>query len=385
MNSKITLAAVAALAAAGMILRPKKVFAWAGETHTDITENALGLIEKEKKTKLFNFYSKYSDMLIKGSTDPDREGDIDRATGTHYYSCATFKGKKLPMSEGYYQNRLGDFAKSARTILEDNYSCALHLYKNDKPEQAVYYLGRAIHFLEDISNPVHTANMKYEDKSNNPHKTFEKHTVTLAKKYVPDSYDKRLTKLYSGETLESPLNKLSETANKYAASISQLDPKAFDNAAADLVPLAAQNVVALMMRFYEDCLKDNSNYIKSGKSYMLRNEGSGNVVTVTPKGLVLDRLDREKSQKIGLIISDGGSFALKAENGLFVSGNLKALDTVLGDAVGAQFRFTCVGKNKYRISAENTKYTKFLSTNRSGALMLTEFVPGDKNQIWIVQ
>lgn len=378
-------ASAAALTAAGIILRPRKAYAWTSETHTDITEKAFVLIEKEKKTKLLNFYSKYAEQLKKGCVDPDKKDDIDKGAGTHYYSCATAKGKALPSKGGYYQNRLGAYAKSARTMLEDNYSCALALYKNNKPEEAMYYLGRALHFVEDMSNPAHTANMKLEDKDNNPHKAFEKHAVTLAKKYDPHGFDKRLSKSYAADSFENAANKLAETANKHASAISQLDPKAFEAAVKELVPLAAQNAMALMMRFYDDCLNDNDNFLTDERSYMLRNEATGQFITVTPKGVVLDKLDRDKEQKLSLLLSESGSFAIKTEDGSFVSKKIKALDKPSDDNTGAQFRFTALGKNRYRISAEASGFGKFLSANRSGALALSDLDPSDRAQVWIIK
>lgn len=378
-------AAAALCAAAGALLRPRTAHAWAAQTHTDITENALALLEKENKSKLVSFYKSYSEQLKKGCTAPDNKGDIDKGTGTHYYSCATAKGKRLASKGGYYQNRLGDYAKSARTMLEDNYSCALHLYKNDMPEEAMYHLGRALHFLEDISNPAHTANMKYDIKDSNPHKAFEKHSEKLAKKYPPASFDKRLAKSYSGGSFENALNKLSEAANRYAADIATLDTARFDAAVKELASIAAQNAMALLGKFYDDCLNNNGDHLTDGRAYMFINEGSGQIVTVTAKGLALDRLDRERSQKLMLVLSKEGTFAVKAADDRFASDKFKALDKVKDGDTGAKFRFTALGRDRYRISSEASGFGKFLAANRSGSLVMTDLAPGDKSQIWILK
>lgn len=368
------------------LLRPERAHAWAKQTHLDITENALALIESEKKQKLIALTKPYKDKILKGSTDPDREGDIDKGPGTHYYSSASPKGKAFGKTEGYYPNRLGNVAKSARTMLEDNYTCAVNLYKNGREAEGLYYLGRAIHFLEDMSNPAHTASMKFEDKATNPHKAFEKHAVNIAKRYTAQQFDKRLIKTFSGDSFENAANKLSETANKFAPSITGLDPKAFEEAVKNMVPVAVQNVVALINRFCDDCAKDNANYLIDGMSCHIRCEGTGLILTQETKGVTLDKLDpkREKPQKMTLILADSGTFAIRVPDGQFLSGNLKNLDTVLGEAQGEQFRFTALGKNRFRISPEVTRYEKVLACTKSGGLVLTELDPKDKNQVWII-
>ena len=153
-----------------------------------------------------------------------------------------------------------------------------------------------------------------------------------------------------------------------------------------MAPLAAQNVVALINRYYDDCTKDNANYLVDGMSCHIRCEGSGMIVTQGAKGITLDRLDpdRKKPQKMTLILADSGTFAIRVPDGQFLSGNLKNLDTVLGEAQGEQFRFTALGKNRYRISPEASRFAKVLACTKSGSLTLADFDPKDKNQVWII-
>ncbi len=368
------------------MFRPERAHAWSKQTHTDITENALALIESEKKQKLIALIKPYRDQFLKGSIDPDREGDIDKGTGSHYYSATNSKGKAFRQVNGYYPNRLGNFAKSARTMFEDNYTCALNLYRNGRQAEGIYYLGRAAHFLEDMSNPVHTASMKFEDKATNPHKAFEKHAVNIAKRYTATQFDKRLVKAFSGDSFETALNKLCETANKLSSTLTGLDPKAFEEAVKVTAPLAVQNVVALVNRFSDDISKDNANFLVDGISCHIRNEGTGLIITQGAKSVQPERLDpdREKPQKMTLIMSGAGTFAIRVPDGQFLSGNLKALDTVLGDAQGEQLRFTALGKNRYRVSPEVSRFEKVLACTKSGSLVLTDYDPADKNQVWII-
>lgn len=380
----LTAAGACCAAAAYKLMNPVKAHAWFSDTHTQLTTAGLELMEKQGKQKQASFYKPYTEQLLKGCVDPDHDGDPDRGLGTHYYSCALPKGKPLKIKEGYYPNRLGSYARSARTSMEENYAAALMLYRGGKFEQAFYALGRAVHFVEDIACPVHTANMQYKKKPNNPHYAFEKLANTIVAKHRADGYDKRLTKSYSGKDFENPLNKLSAASNKHAEHISRLDPVAFEGAVAQLAPLAEQNVMALLMRFYDECRTETGFMPVDGKKYALKNEAAGLYVTVTPKCIVLAPQDKEKEQKLNFIQSDMGSFAFKTDEGGYVTGDLKGYEYPKRGTEGSQFRFAPLGGNRWRISIKAFGYGKVLACSRSGALTAAEFVPGDKSMIWTV-
>lgn len=377
---------ITVLAAAGLYcaIRGKKAEAWFSETHSDITEKAVALLEKDNKIKPYNFYKNYIEELTAGSVEPDNDGDIDKGLGTHYYSCSNSKGKELSEVKGYYKNRLGRFSKSARTMLEENYTSALSLYKSGKTAEAMHTLGRALHFIEDMGCTVHTANMKYLDKPANAHYAYEKHINTLCKQYSADKCDKRLQKSYGSDGFTQGLNKLVKLSSRFAQSISKLDPKAFDDAAKSTIPVVQQNASALLLKFYDDCCTDNGNFLCDGKLYTLKNEASGLVITVTPKGLSLAAPDKELEQKLQLCIYDKGAFGLKISDGGFVSENCKGYDYLKLGAVPALFRLGGYGKKRFRISAGGTGFEKVLTCTKSGGLSVSEFEPENSAQIWII-
>ena len=129
------LIAITSLTALSMILRSKTAHGWFGATHEDFTNKALELIEKDGKIKQFGFFKKYQEIIISGSTEPDKENDVDSGTGLHYYVLGNPKGKDLKDTNTYYNNSLGKFSKSARTYLEENYTCSLLLYKSGKLDE----------------------------------------------------------------------------------------------------------------------------------------------------------------------------------------------------------------------------------------------------------
>ncbi len=377
-----TAAGACCAAAAYKLLTPVTAHAWFSDAHKQLTQAALELLEKEGKQKQAAFYKPYTEQLLKGCVDPDLEGDPDKGAGTHYYSTALPKGKALPQKEGYYPNRLGSYSRSARTSMEENYAAALMLYRAGRTEQAVYVLGRAVHFLEDVACPVHTANMQYKKKPNNPHYAFEKLANTIVGKHRPDKYDKRLNKSYSGVSFENPLNKLAAAANKHAGLVSRLDPVAFEGAVKQMAPLASQNVMALLMRFYDECRSETGFLPADGKKYTLRSESSGLVITVTSKCLTLEPADKEKEQKLMFVMGDMGSFAFKTEEGGYVTGDIKGYEYPKRGTEASQFRLAPMGGNKWRITTKASGYSKVLACGRSGALQLADFVPGDKSMLW---
>ncbi len=383
MNKLLTAAAAAAAAVlAAKIMKPIKAYAWLGKTHEDITGFALDMFEKENKNKLMGFYKNYRDKLCEGSQAPDLDGDVDKAPGTHYYSSLDLKGKSLPQKEGYYRNRLGKYLKSARTSLEENYTSALNLYKSGKTSEAMYVLGRAVHFVEDIACPPHSTNQQYAEKSDNLHYMFEKYAEKTSKKYQPVSFDKRLANSYAEDSFENTANRLSVTSGKYSPQIASLDESAFDKAEKALVPLAAENVMALLMRFYNDCKEEKSNYIADGSVITLRCEKNGGIVTNTAKGVVLDKLDHSKEQRFTVVLNNDGSFAIGAKDGTFLTADLKRFVKPASDGKPDSFRAAALGKGRFRLTT-GSDFGKVVGGGRS-ALTSGDFTPGDSSQVWII-
>ncbi len=366
-------------------LGAKKADAWGSNAHKDITVKALKLLEKEKKGRIAAFYQNWHEQILKGCVEPDAKGDLDKGAGRHYYSCVNPKGKELSQTYGYYQNRLGKFLRSARTLLEENYTAALSYYKSGNTEEAMHYLGRAIHFVEDMGCTVHVSNMHYLPKAHNPHYAFEKHIDTTCTKHTAESYDKRLNKVYEKDGFGDASNKLVNYAGKFVETVALLDPRAFDDVAKNTLPVTQQNVMALLMRFYNDCSSDNGNFIVDGRAYTFINEASGLVITVTPKGLVIDEADKDKEQKIAVSLQEGGTFALKIKDGGFVNAKCNGYDYLKIGAKPALFRAAAYGKRKFRIAVGSADFEKVLENTQGGKLSISKFEPGNAAQVWILQ
>ncbi len=131
----------------------------------------------------WDFYLPLTDIIISNVCSPDSKGDYEKGKGRHYYCAANSHGMKKHPSGGYYKNGIGKYAKSARSMLEENYTMALTMYKAGFKENAAKYLARAIHMLSDICCLPHATGMTYFSRKAMIHKTYE----ALARAIYPDS------------------------------------------------------------------------------------------------------------------------------------------------------------------------------------------------------
>lgn len=362
----------------------KKAYAWNGVTHEDITKKALALLEKENKKKAAQFYKNWHKQIITGCKQPDNKDDPDSGTGMHYYSCINSKGLELPKYNNYYVNRLGKAMKSARTLFEENYTCALSLYKSGDIENAMLYIGRAAHFIEDMGCTVHTANMKYLDTKNNIHFAFEKNSSQICSQITADRFDKRLIKNYEQHNMGDAVNKLVNYAGRFTDMLCDLKADGFRKVAKQTLPYTQQNVMALLLRFYSDCCEDKDNFLENEKKYSIINLGSKLFVTATPKGIVLAPETNDESQKFQVCLTKTGTFGLKDFSGGFINKKCKGCDYVKIGTEPAQFRAAAAAPQIFRLSTEKTDFEKVLTASRGG-LGIADFEPGNNSQLWIIK
>lgn len=362
----------------------KKAYAWYGSTHADITKKALVLLEKENMSKAVDFYSRWHEQIILGSKQPDFKGDCDNGSGTHYYSCVNRRGKSLASYNGYYLNRLGKAMRSARTLFEENYTCAVSLYKSGDTKNAMLYLGRAIHFVEDMGCTVHTANMICIPHKKNVHSNFERYASDICGDITAERFDKRFSKLYQKDNMGEALNSLIHYASKFSQSIRSLDKKDFANAAGHVLPYTQENVMALLLRFYRDCLNDNGNYLKNGEEYKFINLATKEAVTASDKGFIMKKCVDDRMQRFRIEISNNGSFGIKCFGKEYADKKCRGHERLDDGVTPAQFRAAAVGDRIFRISAESGGYKKVLTVKRGG-LCFDKFRPDNAANYWIIR
>lgn len=376
--------AIASAAAVCCKLGSIKCYAWGGVTHRDIVSKALDLLEKEKKQKVSAFFKDYHKQLEAGCTAPDSGDDIDCGAGMHYYSCSKPRGKELPLINGYYKDRLGRFMPSARTLFEQNYTSAVSLYRAGKKSEGMTCFARAAHFVSDMGCPVHVSNIRCIDRKGNIHYSFEKHAKTTCSVYSAESFDRRLSKLYEKDTFQDALNKLVNYSSKFVKMVRSLDPLQYDDVESKTLIYTQQNVMALMVRFYNDCTVDNANFISEAKTNAFKNVYSGLCLTVTNKGLALEEINKDLEQRLKVCWNDDGSFCLKTADGNLVAKNLKSFVKPDSENEPAKFRAICTGKRQFMLTVGSKDFKKMLCCSNSGNLAIAKFDPRKPIYKWII-
>ncbi len=361
-----------------------KASAWCGVTHRDIIKKSLLLLDKEKKNKISAFFKDYTKTLEDGCTAPDSSGDIDHGAGMHYYSCCKPRGKELSQTNGYYKDRLGRFLPSARTLMEQNYASAVSLYKCGKKNEAMTCFARAAHFVSDMGCPVHVSNIRCMDRRGNIHNAFENHAKTTCTVYTAETFDRRLSKLYEKDTFQDALNKLVNYSAKFVKQVRSLDPLRFDDVESNTLIHTQQNVMALMVRFYNDCNTDSGNFIVENKNYSFKSFVSGLSITVSSKGLILAELDKDLEQKMKVIWNSDGSFCLKTADSSLVAKNLKGYIDPDSEHEPAKFRVISLGKRQFIITVGSKDFKRVLGCTPSGRLEITKFDPKRSSMIWTI-
>ena len=369
----------------GLLLTEGKAYAWFGNTHKDILEKSLKLLEGQKNKEYFSFFLKYRDDLLDRCTEPDNKGDIDKGSGMHYYCAANKRGKPLENTEGYYKNRLGKYNRSARTMLEENYTMALSLFKSGKQKQAMHMLGRAIHFIQDIGCTVHSSGIRYGSRAKNPHYAFEKYAQNnFSAIPAADSLDKRAQKAYA-TALEKAANKLAEYSSSYTADVRSLDKNIYAKILKSTHSATQQYPAFLLIRFYNDINNNSDDYLVSGHKYCFKNLKTSGALTAASKKLILDEQTNSPKQVFTIKLCSDGSFMLIASNNKYVKGNCKGYINDPGTKRPIAFRAAALGNRTFRITTQASKFKKVLSSNKNGVLVIKRFSPNDKGAVWIIK
>ena len=228
---------------------------WAFGSHIAIGSHALDLLQQDQRPA-YNFYVKenedYLTKLKRGFWDPDI---LEFGSGTHYYvwpgNGTVNVGQYYPMAERHSLNY------SARTRMEEHYQNALDDYKEGNIKKAFLNLGRACHFIGDISCPPHAAGIQYplNPLEYNYHHHFESHASKIMKQDGNDwAHATTASDVYG--KLSDPwgveINNVCETAARQHDNIITKDEEIWNNAIQVTGPLAERYVATLLDKFYQD-------------------------------------------------------------------------------------------------------------------------------------
>ncbi|MBQ3855346.1 MAG: hypothetical protein II762_01490 [Ruminococcus sp.] len=180
---------------------------------------------------------------------PDKKGDREKGLGRHYYCAVNSSGRELKSAEGYYRNGMGKFAKSARTMLEEDYTMALTMYIAGFTEESAKLLGRAVHMVSDACCVPHASKMTYFSPKKRVHTAYEGLSDVIYPEFVPEQELDKIEPVFADRSsFRAPMN---DIAAGTAKELDLLREEPFEEIRERLL-YTERKVAALLLRFFED-------------------------------------------------------------------------------------------------------------------------------------
>ncbi|WP_048149052.1 phospholipase C/P1 nuclease family protein [Palaeococcus ferrophilus] len=131
--------------------------------HQRLTYKAIEAVYADNPT-LGNILMQYQDRLLYGAYDEDwRGGSIDFNGKTYTLQSQYHFHDPMDHAELITVDLLGDRKSSGADMAQELYEKAVQLWKEGKKEEAMLYLGRSVHILEDMGMLVaHTTPHMFE-------------------------------------------------------------------------------------------------------------------------------------------------------------------------------------------------------------------------------
>ncbi|WP_295069909.1 hypothetical protein [Ruminococcus sp.] len=217
--------------------------------HEDILIRALKLLD-ETAPEAAELIRPQLKIMLPYTVIADNNEDRENGAGRHYYCACNTNGKPQKAISGYYKNGKDLFAKSARTMFEEDYTMALTMHQNGFVKQGAVYLARAVHMMSDMCCLPHAAKMTYFSKMRSVHIRYEDLARVMYPEFVPEQH---IT--YSHLRRFSMRSSFSTAINNNSAAICRNAQELFVapvDAITDRLYDTEQAVAALLYRFYRD-------------------------------------------------------------------------------------------------------------------------------------
>lgn len=276
-------------------------FAWGTSTHRDIYTGSLEML-KNDKPEVYSFvkqdYTKFR-LMEGGTMSPDWE---EHRMGTHLYVC---KGKKSDFGN-YYKNTNGSYSRTARTRFELHYNTAVTQYKNGFIEESFDSLGRAIHYLCDIGCPLHSAGVLFRLSDLKIHPKFETYGDDNAYKFLLNDGNKIYDEI-NDSSLEYISNSLGTESVKSMHYIDENNVDSYNKCLQYTIPLSQEYTAAIINKFYNDVRSAQTEYIKDGAIYLIKNDDNNMYMDAYYKNLKLYKTVCNEFQQFKAHVNSDGT------------------------------------------------------------------------------
>lgn len=366
----------------------KKAYAWFSDTHTSIFESALEILKNDGKIDAYKFFEEHKDRISYGVIVPDFKGDRNKGSGMHYYSSCDKNGSAIqPTYNGFYVNRLGQYAPSARTMLEENYTMSLIQFANNMTDMALDSLGRCIHFISDIGCTVHTTNLISLPFKNNPHHCYEKYALANMDRFHTLKGNDILYDAYLYKSIGEMLNILSLESAKYYADVKSVQDTTFENALMNMLPLTEQHVAAFMNAYYERLSENTEKALKVKKNMKIKSACDGSYLTIYENGRAgLSKLNSNLNQTFNIRLNLDGSVRIVNKEGNLLCDGMFGFKC--GKAIKNNGYRLTETDGFYKISTEYSRFSKLVTNSKrliKYRVFQKDFNPLDDSQLWVIE
>lgn len=210
------------------------------QTHQYITGYGFSILSKDK-SYVYDWYTSLSSMAVSTVTEysdwPDEHERVSPSGVLRHHFYYVDEGESGNYHAGSY--------------FVNHYNDAVSYYNSGNTTEALRSLGKALHYLEDASTPVHTASYMYGLVSPISHSSYESTVNSNLSNFSASS-----TTLYNSYSQMS-LSSIVPDVATYAYSQLPQEPFTTDSilsSASNAVPRAMRNVAAILYRFYVDTL-----------------------------------------------------------------------------------------------------------------------------------
>lgn len=200
--------------------------------HKFINIQALEILKNDGYLDAHNFFSDHITQLNRGVVWADQ----DLKSMGHFYN--PFRGR------GLYGN------KNALSLAVEYYDKALTYWENADNDNSMFYLGAAVHIVQDMAVPQH-ANIRLLDS----HRRYENF---MRKTYlVTSSFRVRSRGYYFMRRIEEAVTCSARTSIKIYSRLKRIkgDEKRFYTITKFILPLAQKTTAGCLMMFYRDVSK----------------------------------------------------------------------------------------------------------------------------------